>query len=78
MVRAATELYEPSMLKLAPTFWAKPGKMGITVLWLASAKKMARLRSIISRVIPLFCESAILFPLFYGFKTHGRVCRGID
>ena len=57
------------MLRLAPTLRANPGKIGIIVLWLASAKKMAILRSKISLVIPRD-ESAIDFHLLYGFKTH--------
>ena len=32
IVRAEIEPKEPSIVKLAPRFWAKPGKIGITVL----------------------------------------------
>jgi hypothetical protein len=46
MVKPATEPYAPIMLKLAPRPLANPGKTGITVLWLASAKNIAKVRRI--------------------------------
>ena len=41
------------MLREAPMPWAKPGKRGITVLWLASRKNIPMLTSATSLVTPL-------------------------
>ena len=61
------------MLRLAPTRWANPGNMGITVLWLASAKKIAKLMSAISLVIPgrvVFIQSPIGFKLLKSMLSR--------